>query len=520
MESGDMKEWEQEQSLERTRNMFHFFFQQRTGQKEENKAEEPVGDRLFLSFSRPASRGKQTKEEFENQFKEFHFGNLGYLREFMEQKNRDFQRRQKANFERESRGRDTDRESHDQNHSSERRRSKHPNQHSFGETPFTKHAQARSKYETPYFEANQNQQHHTSDADAGREKEPYRHASAREARSSQSHEDQPDGGRFDERQSSSQTGRGHVDANEKQRQSQPFLKKKPKGKTRFKKKSDQKSKNKYTKGTDGKWYCKGDDGRWRESGPPPQNTKTRGKKKSQIKQPRVSLEDDKPTKSKQGHDAPPSEEKVYIKDDKGNWYMKVDPPPHAQSSRDGFGSESQTHAHRGFSDRDNERSRGKTNTRPSLPQGLHFNELGEIADRYGRLYERLPDGRFRRRSVETSETFQRRDSQRESLRRPKNFNDRPTTEQPVIFRDGVGNVYMKDEHGNLMKMNRQQSEETHSNQDTLGSKSSSGFSRDSRTYRSATPRDHTRRAFTGDEYLNSKRRDESVPDHGRAHEEL
>ncbi|XP_076804833.1 uncharacterized protein LOC143448822 [Clavelina lepadiformis] len=98
-------------------------------------------------------------------------------------------------------------------------------------------------------------------------------------------------------------------------------------------------------------------------------------------------------------------------------------------------------------------------TSSDLPRGLFYNERQQISDRIGNIYERFPDGRYKL-FMAASEARQRlkdqlRNHKQSDFLKPKG-EERPTPPPPLpkqqVYHDSEGNVFVKDAHGNLIKV--------------------------------------------------------------------
>lgn len=204
--------------------------------------------------------------------------------------------------------------------------------------------------------------------------------------------------------------------------------------------------HRYTKGTDGKWYHKQMDGTWAvHDGPPPHTVKKKPKKASRPKS--ESEPSGKSDNKESGSASSYMDEKgnFFVKGSDGNWYMRVKPPPEDETSD----RQPKTKPRR--SEERETKTRAREDRPKVLPKGLFVNDHNEISDQFGNLYERQADGRFK--TVFLSE---------EGKGRLKQKADRqaPTKEEAVtrkaaerkIFRDSAGNMFVKDAHGNLIKV--------------------------------------------------------------------
>ena len=169
-------------------------------------------------------------------------------------------------------------------------------------------------------------------------------------------------------------------------------------KRKARKKKLKKAKKKFTRGTDGKWYFKNHQGRW-EVGDP--------EKEENEEEDQESYTD--------------STGNVYVKGKDGSWYMRVK-TPHKEPKK-----------------------------RPSrnLPQGLYYDDDNRVVDKAGNPYKRRVDGKYVRdkTSRNPSPASHERRKAHNIAQNDKNF-----------FRDGEGNMFLKDVHGNLLKVKKNQVE--------------------------------------------------------------
>jgi len=173
------------------------------------------------------------------------------------------------------------------------------------------------------------------------------------------------------------------------------IKKKEQAKKRkARKKKLKKAKKKFTRGTDGKWYFKNHQGRW-EVGDPDQEEN--------------EDEDQESYTDSNGN--------VYVKGKDGSWYMRVKTPPKKSSKR----------------------------SSRNLPQGLFYDENNEVVDKTGNFYKRRVDGKYVKTSSAKKPSLANREQRKAHniAQNDKNF-----------FRDGEGNMFLKDVHGNLIKVKK------------------------------------------------------------------
>ena len=193
---------------------------------------------------------------------------------------------------------------------------------------------------------------------------------------------------------------------------------------------------KYFRGTDGRYYYKARDGQWK------------------ARDSRVQDKNENVRHQKGGRDSYTDKNgKVYVKGSDGNWYMRMDPP----TERAGSQQNADFNKNQPQFKQQEQRSPGYSNSdSPTLPRGLYRNDRGQILDRIGNVYERLLDGKYRvaLTAAEAKARLKehlRNHNQADFLRR----NPQPTppsASKQQIFHDTTGNVYIKDNQGNLIKV--------------------------------------------------------------------
>ena len=245
--------------------------------------------------------------------------------------------------------------------------------------------------------------------------------------------------------------------------------------------------HRYTKGTDGKWYFKGDDGRWKvHDGPPPQAHK---KKKQAPESPGKEPNGPEQAQKSQSREASYTDENgnFFVRGADGNWYMRVKPPSSGENDFQRNTESERSHGnHQAGPDsaRNAQTVREEADKREQfqekLPHGLFRNNRNEVSDQIGNIYEKQRNGRFmivrlseegkarlRERLQRQKDEFNKRvreerekeerqraeleraERERAGQRRP---NEGPGTAKNQVFRDGMGNVFVKDAHGNLIKV--------------------------------------------------------------------
>ena len=92
----------------------------------------------------------------------------------------------------------------------------------------------------------------------------------------------------------------------------------------------------------------------------------------------------------------------------------------------------------------------------NLPRGLFMRQDGEVVDRLGNVYDRIPSGQFRVRQSARTSKYRNRQTTSQNLHQ-KEHSHKQEQNQPnqTLFRDMSGNVYIKDENGNLIKVQPQ-----------------------------------------------------------------
>ena len=624
-----MKEWEREQALERTQSMFRFFFQHPSNEREENGNGDASHDRFFSSFSRiRKTTNEQEQSQFEDQFKEYQGRNFDHLNDFVNQQS------QKRFHEPQRKRRTQHQNRHD-----------HDKQHQHNEFRFHRSQRVHKRFEqnhpgvhfqnTESFESRQYQggpqqerstNHQNFDQKrrqrAGPDQEfrydPNKRASSqdcfkhpRKGRETASNPNQASKNGQNQQHQPTSDEKKSTFKDTKYMHPQQTPKKKAKVKSQFKKKAkvDKEMAKRYTKGTDGKWYFKGEDGRWKEHNGPP-NFKKSGKKKSP-----------KPTKTKAQFKTQPQEEQrnqdqnrdqksqnsgentnKYVRDKDGNWYVKVDPPPGAWSSKtedkfyqkqqhkqeNKFGhrltqkpysannqwdsatsneprrderfnqQQKETTHHQSASDSwqngaryggqrahqfgessrrfgaDSYRSNTRQSEEPTqkarqnsqnLPRGLFMRQDGEVVDRLGNVYDRI-SGHFRVRQSARTSKYRNRQTISQNLHQ-KEHSHKQQQNQPnqKLFRDMSGNVYIKDENGNLIKVQPQKTEEayfrqTHfsqNNENPSGTRDSYAHGRQQETNQER-PRDRQTDRHWPDQQTPKYKRERAY--HRPTHEEL
>ena len=285
--------------------------------------------------------------------------------------------------------------------------------------------------------------------------------------------------------------------------------------------ANQEMAKRFTKGTDGKWYFKGDDGRWKVHDGPPQGVNKSKKKRSKTGKVETETDQRKQEKQvdqkEQKHE---NFNKIYVQDKGGNWYVKVDSPfgRNSPKGKDAFQQEDlqdeiswktqknqQANRHHKSStgntrdstrfsssqygrdvydyERDfdvqrrgshhfqkssydiNSESNRRQRTihysaeangdaqglNQNLPRGLFVSKSGKIFDRLGNIYYRLPTGQLRVQHLARANNPKYGQAHVQNRRKEKEKSDR------TVFHDSSGNLYVKDENGNLIKVHPSES---------------------------------------------------------------
>ena len=342
----DMKEWEREQALERTRNVFKFFFQHRANERETPMNDDVLQDRFFRSFSRTPSQKATDENDFEEQLKEFQGRNFDYLKNFVDQKNQKQQQQTKRSFQHQHSRDDTH---FRQDNVQKQEFSFYHHQHghkSFGSDGQSQHEETKT-FESRHFQENTDpRSSHSASHQHQRHGAKPEHDTSRTQQkvysrdgfqSKQQQNQNQHWGRDDPRKP--RTNGEQKEARGEAKRTQPPLKKKAKSNPQFRKKStDDEMIKRFTKGTDGKWYYKGDDGRWRvHDGPPSfeQRSKkktTHSKKSENSAQQLHQKEEPSDANKEQNKEEKREKETVYYKDKDGHWYVKVDFPFEGKTS--------------------------------------------------------------------------------------------------------------------------------------------------------------------------------------------
>ena len=497
LDADEVKEWEKEKNLERTSNLFEFFFQHKSkGGKTENDHSTPFED-LFRSFSSENPTRFRDQKTFEQQFKNSKEYAAAQERikqaeeqkrqeEILKQQQQELQRhqeilrrqeeeqirletilkqqeeeRQRAILQRQKEELERQERARQQKIEEERRREEQARRQQQAKHHYNQPHQTRSPHDPRY--ANSEKEYASQD--------PHRSHSNSYTRANNAHDRGSYSNIPDEQyaydQWQRQGNQGVNQAYDGRYKSQHYTNRENQPRNSYAHEqrassdpySKPQDKRKYTKGTDGRWYYKGNDGRW----------KLRDDSYSDDRKRRPTSANTQSTSSDSYTD---KDGKVYVRGNDGNWYMRVDSP---STSRSQERSQHRTQSHQRTTDSyqhqqerqnaDRFSQQRHTDSAHILPRGLFRNDRGQISDRIGNLYERMQDGRYRvvlsaAAAKERLKEQLRSHKQADLLRHHRDPNPPQTPPKQQIYHDATGSVYVKDSHGNLIKVKPGQQERT------------------------------------------------------------
>ena len=524
LDDDQVKDWEKQQTIERSSNLFEFFFKRNSNSNEEKESNRTPFEDLFRSFTGGNSKKFEDRESFERQFKNSK-ENLArekrrveeqerqkqelkrqqeelqrhqeilrqqqleeerlrrvLIRQQEEKKRQERLRRQQEEQLRQERLRRAEEERLRRTEEERLRRAEEERQKRAEEERRLREEQERQREEqrrNSYFSENSPNRNYYDWSDRNRrnsdygradsfydgyQKKPPSEKHAYDMRvdnvyeRSRSEEDRfrsptqrhPDGYRPQSskyesfRPESDRTDFGNVYSQRRVRNSEINLRSR---RDRFM--NDVQDSRRLTQGRDGRWYYKDQTGRWRlhERSPPDRNHR------SDSQSFRTAFDQRANTKSPERQKPDNGD---YVRGTDGKLYMKVNPPrseeqrqPREHRRPDEAGSPQQAPR----------RNEGFTQSPVrDLPRGLFRNDRGQISDRIGNLYERAVNGQYRvvltaAQAKERLKQQLRSHKQADLLRahgRQQSADPPPSKQE--IFHDPTGNVYVKDQQGNLIKI--------------------------------------------------------------------
>ena len=516
LDADDVKQWEKEKTLERTSNIFEFFFQHHSKGGKTKESHQTPFEELFRSFSGENSQRFRDQKTFEQQFKnskEFvaqqekerqkQAQEQKRQEEILKQQQLELQRhqeilmRQKQEQIRLEQVFKQQQEEKRQREILQRRKEQEERQERIRlqklEEEERRQAEIERQEQMNYANSERSRTYSSQDRSGSNQESRYtgpldgdsrernrrfhddtwRHESAADrqrtsSRSSDASHDYQQSERLSDRRSRSfnqdyTTQQRHQqdkartysqDSGYYDQRSSEFSKQQFRSSDSFESNGQKK---KYIQGTDGRWYYKGPDGRWKVAEKPPNDP---------YKDREATRSNANPRSSQSSETYTDENGKVYVKGSDGNWYMRIEPPSKTQQrseqqsyqqARYQHQPKSESYARSQQSQQHSGHFSQSSSTDDKLPRGLFRNDRGQVSDRIGNLYERLRDGRYRVvvTAAEAKERLKeqlRNHKQSDLLRHNRDPIRQHSNSKQQIFHDATGNVYVKDQQGNLIKV--------------------------------------------------------------------